>query len=186
MLQGQLFLVQKHIRERPVTIQSPGNTFLHSLLSRTEYQQGCKSVIGTNWLCNRILILLRTHVVILLAATVPKERNLQKTKTTPKDSFDAEIAEGAAYKQSEEAMNHKTFADTCKTFADTLGRKGDCQLQCIRIAYASLCITRVHKLQCLCHMCHPLRAWMAQPLRCFRHSWWLNSPTWRCSLRVDH
>ena len=40
-------------------------------------------------------------------------------------------------------------------------------------AYASLCITRVH------------RAWMAQPLRCFRHSWWLNSPTWRCSLRVD-
>ena len=47
---------------------------------------------------------------------MPKERNLQKTKTTPKDSFDAEIAEGAAYKQSEEAMNHKTFADT-------LGRK---------------------------------------------------------------
>ena len=62
------------------------------------------------------MILLQTHVVILLAATVPKERNLQKTKTTPKDSFDAEIAEGAAYKQSEEAMNHKTFADT-------LGRK---------------------------------------------------------------
>lgn len=59
---------------------------------------------------------------------MPKERNLQKTKTTPKDSFDAEIAEGAAYKQSEEAMNHKTFADTCKTFADTR-RKGDCQLQ---------------------------------------------------------
>ena len=62
------------------------------------------------------MILLQTHVVILLAATVPKEWNLQKTKTTPKDSFDAEIAEGAAYKQSEEAMNHKTFADT-------LGRK---------------------------------------------------------------
>ena len=93
------FVLFKNILEKG---QSPSNHLATPLCI------ACYPELSTSWeaechsrmkIGKGILILLQTYVVILLAATVPKQSNLQKTKTMLKDSFDAEIAEGAAYKQ---------------------------------------------------------------------------------------